>query len=136
MTYIINPWFFYLSNLSDNFQTLSICVFIIAIIAMILFILGWVYTAIDDDSFFESEDSELPLTKFLKKMAKISAVATIVSAILMSVLPSEETINKMIISSFITKENIEVAKTGGKELVDYIVEKAAELKAAELKAAE
>ena len=129
MTYIINPWFFYLSNLSDNFQTLSICVFIIAIIAMISFII-WMYTAIDDGS-FESEDSELPLTKFLKKMAKISAVATIVSAILMSVLPSEETINKMVISSFITKENIEIAKTGGKELVDYIVEKAAELKAAE-----
>ena len=128
MTYIINPWFFYLSNLSDNFQTLSICVFIIAIFAMVPFIIGWMYTAIDDGS-FESEDSELPLTKFLKKMAKISAV-------LMSVLPSEETINKMVISSFITKENIEGAKTGAKELVDYIVEKAAELKAAELKAAE
>ena len=135
MTYIINPWFFYLSSLSDNFQTLSICVFIIAIIAMVSFIIGWMYTAIDDGS-FESEDSELPLTKFLKKMAKISAVATIVSAILMSVFPSEETINKMVISSFITKENIEVAKTGGKELVDYIVEKAAELKAAELKTSE
>ena len=128
MTYIINPWFFYLSNLSDNFQTLSICVFIIAIFAMVPFIIGWMYTAIDDGS-FESEDSELPLTKFLKKMAKISAV-------LMSVLPSEETINKMVISSFITKENIEGAKTGAKELVDYIVEKAAELKAAELKTSE
>lgn len=127
MTYIINPWFFYLSNLSDNFQTLSICVFVIAIIAMVSFIIGWMYTAIDDDS-FECEDNELPLTKFLKKMAKISAVATIVSAVLMSVLPSEETINKMVISSFITKENIEGVKTDAKELVDYIVEKAAELK--------
>ena len=39
MTYIINPWFFYLSSLSDNFQTLSICVFIIAIIAMFIRIL-------------------------------------------------------------------------------------------------
>ena len=134
MTYIINPWFFYLSNLSDNFQTLSICVFIIAIIAMVSFIVGWMYTAIDDGS-FESEDSELPLTKFFKKMAKISAVATIVSAILMSVLPSEETVNKMMISSFITKENIEKAKEGAKEgakeIIDYIAEKAIELKKAE-----
>ena len=127
MTYIINPWFFYLSNLSDNFQTLSICVFVIAIIAMVSFIIGWMYIAIDNGS-FEREDSELPLTKFLKKMAKISAVATIVSAILMSVLPSEEAINKMVISSVITKENIEETKKDAKELVDYIVEKAAELK--------
>ena len=130
MTYIINPWFFYLSNLSDNFQTLSICVFVIAIIAMVSFIIGWMYIAIDNGS-FEREDSELPLTKFLKKMAKISAVATIVSAILMSVLPSEEAINKMVISSVITKENIEETKKDAKELVDYIVEKAAELKTTE-----
>ena len=128
--YIVNPWYFYLSNLSDNFQTLSICVFIIAIIAMISFVIGWVCVAIDDGS-FEHESNELPFTKFLKKMAKISTVATIVSAILITVLPSEDTINKMVISSYITKENIEEAKTGAKELVDYIVEKATELKNAE-----
>ena len=46
----------------------------------------------------------------------------------MAIVPSEETINKMIISSVITKENIEGVKTDAKELVDYIVEKAAELK--------
>lgn len=125
--YIVNPWYFYLSNLSDNFQTLSVCVFIIAIIAMISFIIGWVCVAIEDGS-FEHGDNELPITKFLKKMAKISTVATIVSAILMTVLPSEDTVNKMVISSFVTKENITEAKTGAKELVDYIVEKATELK--------
>lgn len=128
--YIVNPWYFYLSNLSDNFRTLSICVFIIAIIAMISFIIGWICVAIEDGS-FECGNNELPLTKFLKRMAKISTVATIVSAILMTVLPSEDTINKMVISSFVTKENITEAKTGAKELVDYIVEKATELKNAE-----
>lgn len=129
---IINPWYFYLSNLSDNFQTLSICVFIIAIIAMISFIIGWVCTAIEDGS-FERGNNETAITKFLKRMAKISTVATIVSAILMTVLPSEDTINKMVISSFVTKENITEAKTGAKELVDYIVEKAIELKNTEQK---
>lgn len=127
---IINPWYFYLSNLSDNFQTLSICVFVIAIITMIAFIIGWVCVAIEDGS-FERGNNETALTKFLKRMAKISTVATIVSAILMTVLPSEDTINKMVISSFVTKENITEAKTDAKELVDYIVEKAAELKNAE-----
>ncbi len=61
-------------------------------------------------------------------MFKISIITVIVSAILMAIIPSEETINKMIISSVITKENIEGVKTDAKELVDYVVEKAAELK--------
>lgn len=128
--YIVNPWYFYLSNLSDNFQTLSICVFIVAIIAMISFVVGWVCVAIEDGS-FERGNNETVIAKFLKRMAKISTVATIVSAILMTVLPSEDTINKMVISSFVTKENITEAKTSAKELVDYIVEKATELKNAE-----
>lgn len=124
---IINPWYFYLSNLSDNFQTLSICVFIVAIIAMISFIIGWVCVATEDGS-FERGNNEAAITKFLKRMAKISTVATIVSAIFMTVLPSEDTINKMVISSFITKENITEAKTSAKELVDYFIEKSTELK--------
>ena len=127
---IVNPWYFYLSNLSDNFQTLSICVFVIAIAAMISFIVVWVCAAMNDGS-FEHGNNEAANTKFFKRMAKISTVATIISAILMTVLPSEDTINKMVISSFVTKENITEAKTGAKELVDYIVEKAAELKNAE-----
>lgn len=127
---IVNPWYFYLSNLSDNFQTLSICVFVIAITAMIAFIVAWICAATEDGS-FESGNNETANTKFFKRMAKISTVVTIISAILMTVLPSEDTINKMVISSFVTKENITETKTGAKELVDYIVEKAAELKNAE-----
>ena len=125
--YIVNPWYFYLSNLSDNFWTLSVCVFVLAIIGMLSFIIGWICTAIEDGS-FGRVDNEAALTKFLKKMAKISTVAVIISAIFMTVIPSEDTINKMVISSFITKENIAEAKTSAKEFVDYIVEKATELK--------
>lgn len=60
-------------------------------------------------------------------MIKVSAITTI---ILMVVVPSEETVNKMMISSFITKENVEKTKEA-KEIVDYIAEKAIELKKAE-----
>ena len=53
----------------------------------------------------------------------------------MVAVPSEETVNKMMISSFITKENVEKikeeTKEGAKEIVDYIAEKAIELKKAE-----
>lgn len=119
---------FYLSNLSDNLGIVSICIFVIAIFGTLLFAGILLYMRCDE---YDEHDDNKPLIKFLKKMLKISIIITIVSATLMTFIPSEETINKMIISSFITKENIEGAKKDAKELVDYIVEKAAELKTSE-----
>ena len=130
MTYIINPFIFYLSNFLDNFSTLSIIVFSISLIAAISFGIFLCYE-INDNNCFESDGNETPLIKLLKKMLKISTITLIITATLMTFIPSEETIDKMIISSFITKENIEGAKKDAKELVDYIVEKAAELKTSE-----
>ena len=130
MTYIINPFIFYLSNFLDNFSTLSIIVFSISLIAAISFGIFLCYE-INDNNCFECDGNETPLIKLLKKMLKISTITLIITATLMTFIPSEETIDKMIISSFITKENIEGAKKDAKELVDYIVEKAAELKTSE-----
>ena len=130
MTYIINPWFFYLSNFLDNFSTLSVIMFSISLIAAVSFGVFLCYE-INDNNCFECDSNEALLIKFLKKMFKISTITLIITATLMTFIPSEETVNKMIISSFITKENIEVAKKDAKELVDYIVEKAAELKTSE-----
>ena len=127
MTYIINPWFFYFTSLFDNLQILSIIVFSISLIVAIIFGVCWCCEMNDNDC-FECEDNKTPLIEFLKKMFKASIITVIVSATLMAIIPSEETINKMIISSAFTKENIEGVKTDAKELVDYIVEKAAELK--------
>ena len=64
-------------------------------------------------------------------MIKASVLATIISAVLMIVVPTEETVNKMMISSFVTKENVEKTKEEAKEIIDYIAEKAIELKKAE-----
>ena len=127
MTYIIKPWFFYFASLADNRQMLSIIVFSVSLIVAIIFGVVWC-CEINDYDFFGRDDDKIQILNFFKKMFKISIITVIVSATLMAIIPSEETINKMIISSVITKENIEGVKTDAKELVDYIVEKAAELK--------
>ena len=126
MTYIINPWFFYFASLADNLQMLSIIVFSVSLIVAIIFGVVWCCEMNDYDCF--GRDDKTQILNFFKKMFKTSTITVIVSATLMAIIPSEETINKMIISSVITKENIEGVKTDAKELVDYIVEKAAELK--------
>ena len=134
MTYIINPWFFYFANLLGSFWTLISIVLFLAIIGTVGFSVWWLMEAYVSD-FFVHDDNESPFSKFCKKIIKISVIVTIISAVLMVAVPSEETANKMMISSFITKENIEKAKEGAKEgakeIVDYIAEKAIELKKAE-----
>lgn len=134
MTYIINPWFFYFVNLLGSFWTLISIVLFLAIIGAVGFSVWWLMEAYVSD-FFVHDDNESPFAKFCKKIIKVSVIVTIISAVLMVAVPSEETVNKMMISSFITKENIEKAKEGAKEgakeIVDYIAEKAIELKKAE-----
>ena len=146
MTYIINPWFFYFANLLGSFWTLISIVLFLAIIGTVGFSVWWLMEAYVSDFFvhddnespfskFCKDDNESPFSKFCKKIIKVSVIVTIISAVLMVAVPSEETANKMMISSFITKENIEKAKEGAKEgakeIVDYIAEKAIELKKAE-----
>ena len=130
MTYIINPWFFYFASLLDSFWTLASIVLFLAIIGTVGFGIWWVMEAYNSD-FFVHDDNESPFAKFCKKMIKASVIATIISAVLMVVVPTEETVDKMMISSFITKENAEKTKEEAKEIVDYITEKAIELKKAE-----
>lgn len=130
MTYIINPWFFYFASLLDSFWTLVSIVLFLAIIGTVGFGIWWIIEAYASD-FFVHDDNESPFAKFCKKMIKVSVIATIISAVLMIVVPTEETVNKMMISSFVTKENVEKTKEEAKEIIDYIAEKAIELKKAE-----
>ena len=134
MTYIINPWFFYFASLFDGLWTLISIVLFLAIIGAVGFSVWWLMEAYVSD-FFVHDDNESPFAKFCKKIIKVSVIVTIISAVLMVAVPSEETVNKMMISSFITKENVEKikeeTKEGAKEIVDYIAEKAIELKKAE-----
>jgi hypothetical protein len=122
MNYFINPWYFYFANLADNISTTAIALFVVSIIAAIGFGTAWGVFAAD------SYDSKT--INFLSKCFKKSIIAVIVSSVIMCVVPSGNTINKMMIASYVTKENVETAKDDAKALVDYIVEKAVELKSA------
>lgn len=99
MTYIINPWMFYLISLSD---ALKWALGIFAIIAIIA-------------SFFIYDDGKV-------KLAKRIFIASCISLVICLFLPSKGTCYKMLIASQITTENIENAKETVKDVVDYIIE--------------
>lgn len=100
MTYIINPWMFYLISLSD---TLKWTTGILAIIAFIGILFFW------DEKY-----------KYVKRCFIVGCISLAVCLFL----PSKDTCYKMLIASQVTTENIENAKETVKDVADYIIEAA------------
>ena len=122
MNYIINPWVFYLLNIMENIVSSIIIALFIFGIAYVSYAIIW-YVELSF-SYFDDEDKyPSPLT--IVKKWKIPLIICIVVLVLT---PSKETCYKMLIASQVTTENIESAKETVKEVADYIVESAKEIK--------
>ena len=98
MTYIINPWMFYLISLSDMLKWTTGILAIIAFVGVLIF---W-----DERN----------------KYAKRCFIVGCISLVICLFLPSKDTCYKMLIASQVTTENIENAKETVKDVVDYIIE--------------
>ena len=121
MNYIINPWVFYLLNILENVVSGIIIALFILGIALASYAIIWYVelpTSYDDEDKYPS-----PLA--IVKKWKIPLIICIVVLVLT---PSKETCYKMLIASQVTTENIESAKETVKEVADYIVESAKEIK--------
>lgn len=123
MTYIINPWFFYFIGLVEGLKLFFTIFTIIGVLAIIFLGTFLAVSNLDIDTPFDKKNYEL-IIKWLKR----SIIATIVFALMLAITPTSATLNKMMISSLVTKENLETVKTNAKDLIDYIAEKAEELK--------
>lgn len=98
MTYIINPWMFYLISLSDTLKWTTGILTIIAIIGVFMFC--------DQDD------------KYTKRCFIVGCISLVICLFL----PSKDTCYKMLIASQVTTENIENAKETVKDVADYIIE--------------
>lgn len=103
---IINPWIFYLIDVLVNINDL--CVLAIFILLIALGAYAFVV--------FLSE------SKMSKKVFKTCVVLLVISGVVASFIPSEETCYKMLISSVVTTDNLETASDVIRESVDYIFE--------------
>ena len=122
MNYIINPWVFYLLNIMENIVSGIIIALFIFGIAYVSYAIIW-YVELSF-SYFDDED-KYPSPLAIVKKWKIPLIICIVVLVLT---PSKETCYKMLIASQVTTENIESAKETVKEVADYIVESAKEIK--------
>ena len=112
MNYVINPMWFYLMDLLGGLELFLVLLF------LALFI-GGGYV-----SFYcieECNDSDEAI-EFINKYVKWGVIILVGIVILICLIPSEETMLKMLVANMITIENIELTKESAMALVSYIVE--------------
>ena len=109
---IINPWIFYFMSLADGFRDAGFVITIIAFVVGVISILA-----------YGMENDELMPWKYLKWFV----IAFIAGGAISILIPSQETITKMLVASFITPDNVELGVEGVKAIFDYIITTAAEL---------
>ena len=109
--YIINPWWFYLIGIAEAIKGFFLAFGTMSIAAIV------VTGIITVDG---------TINKF-KKLFITGVIISILFYLIGTLIPSKETCYSMAIASIVTTENLEYTAEAGKNIVDYITEKAIEL---------
>lgn len=105
---IISPWMIYFASRVDSLMILAGCILVCCVIAIcIAFIEGDI-----------EHGSVLTYKSFMKKCV----IASIISAVVLVITPSTETIYTMMAANEITPDNIQAIGKTGKNVVDYITD--------------
>lgn len=105
---IISPWTIYFASRVDSLKILAGCILVCCIIAICI-------VFIDGDIDY---GSVLTHRSFMKKCVIIS----IISAVVLVITPSTETVYTMVVANEITPDNIQAFGKTGKNVVDYITD--------------
>lgn len=111
---VISPWLFYVIDLLDKLREVAIIVFWIIVVTIL--ITGFV-------ALLESEYWEDKIIQKLKKALKLSVIPIVISSVMYVAIPSKDMMYKMLVSKYVTYENIDKATNTIKDGVDYIFEK-------------
>lgn len=104
MSYVINPWVFYIIFLVNNLRTWALWIDVILAIILVFCFLG----------------DEINTDERIK-LAKKGVIICIACSVITVVIPDRDTCYKMLIASQVTTENINNAKETVREVADYIV---------------
>ena len=112
---IISPWLIYLIDLFDNLKGLFTIALILFGFAAVVLSIIWFIGSVDYE---QDEDPIVTCKKHLKQ----SVIWLCVSVLLFAVIPSKDTMYKMIVSENVTTDNIQAVGKTGKDVVDYITD--------------
>lgn len=110
---IINPWSIYLINVLSELKN----IFMTAVVAAIFVGIGSaIYFLIVIDNPYHDKDKILNIKKCFKK----SVVGLIISALLVVITPSKDTMYTMLALDNLTTDNIQAIGETGKDVIDYV----------------
>lgn len=119
MTYIINPFYFYIINVLSSLDIIMTFALFAAGIASV--ILGFWYLSLtyseDDDCEYVQKDRARVKRYFIRVLSLTFAIA-LVSALL----PNRETLYQILVAKYATTENAQWSVDAIKSVVDYIVQ--------------
>lgn len=126
---IINPWIFYFADVANTM------VFVFMFMGIAFFVYAFYkFMTLEEDEYIMNPDYFYTLKEKDKDAKKkdwhiIKRYVLIGCAfiILATLTPTEKTIYRMTIASYITEDNLSKGKEEAKELIDYIVEKMDEI---------
>lgn len=116
MNSIISPWVFYWISIVDSIRALLIA---ILIMLMIVGAIMFMCTISDADDYGFKDKNVAEEVKLCIKVA----IATFVVAVLVCVVPSEDTCYKMLAADMFTQDNINNATEYVTDMIDYAVDK-------------
>lgn len=111
---IINPWWFYLTDVVEAVDFISMLFAAFGIVGCLIFFSAFVYYAEETDK--ETIQKEWNI---LKKCI----IVTMIFLVTAIIVPARDTVYKMFAASLITHENIQAVGETATDVVDYIVEK-------------
>lgn len=119
MNPIISPWSIYLINVLSGLKN----IFIAAVVAAIFIGIGsaiYFLTVIADPYYDEDDEKDQNKILNIKKCFKKSVVGLIISALLVVIAPSKDTMYTMLALDNLTTDNIQAIGKTGKDVIDYV----------------
>ena len=121
---IINPWIFYFADVANAM------VFVFMFTGIVFFVYAFYkFMTLEEDEYImkdgfyilkeKDKDAKKKGWHIIKRYVLIGCAFIILSTLT----PTEKTIYRMVIASYITEDNLSKGKKEAKELIDYIVEK-------------
>ena len=122
MDYIINPWWFYLISILSTVSLLSVLYFLLSLAAFIFIAIGFA-SEVGSREERRNENGNDDTYKWCEKAFKISTVILVSSIMLLDFVPSEKTMDKMLIASVVTKQNVEAGADFTQDQISKLVDK-------------
>lgn len=117
--YYINPWVFYVMGLITNIQIFCACV---GIVGGIIWLVGFLAGPAIIDEITDTKEKEKAYLKTFWKWMKRFPLIFLISVGIMVVIPSEETMYKMMIASKISTDDVDHVIEKLDDVVDAIIE--------------